>query len=103
MLSKNQSRFAKDAHMFIKARLKIESARQTHLQSHACLSLSSHNTAENALIFNDLEYSFRVTFLNKCDEAERPIIAEYYQRCFAIDLPSDWVSAINESSNTTNE
>ena len=59
--------------------------------------------AENALIFNDLEYSFRVTFLNKCDEAERPIIAEYYQRCFAIDLPSDWVSAINESSNTTNE
>ena len=43
--------------------------------------------AENVLIFNDIEYAFKVTFLNKCDEAERPIIAEYYQRCFAIELP----------------
>ncbi len=59
--------------------------------------------AENALIFNDLEYAFRVTFLNKCDEAERPIIAEYYQRCFAIELPSNWVNVINESSDTLNE
>ena len=59
--------------------------------------------AENALIFNDVEYAFRVTFLNKCDEAERPIIAEYYQRCFALELPSDWVNVINESSNIVNE
>jgi cobaltochelatase CobS len=59
--------------------------------------------AENALIFNDLEYAFRVTFLNKCDEAERPIIAEYYQRCFALELPSDWVNVINDSSNIINE
>ena len=59
--------------------------------------------AENALIFNDLEYAFKVTFLNKCDEAERPIIAEYYQRCFAVDLPSDWVNLINESTFKVNE
>ena len=59
--------------------------------------------AENTLIFNDLEYAFKVTFLNKCDEAERPIIAEYYQRCFAVDLPSDWVNVINESSFKVNE
>ncbi len=59
--------------------------------------------AENALIFNDLEYSFRVTFLNKCDEAERPIIAEYYQRCFAIELPNGWVNVINDSTYTKNE
>ena len=59
--------------------------------------------AENALIFNDLEYAFRVTFLNKCDEAERPIIAEYYQRCFGLELPSNWVNAINETSNIINE
>ena len=59
--------------------------------------------AENAMIFNDLEYAFRVTFLNKCDEAERPIIAEYYQRCLAVELPSDWVNVINESSNFVNE
>ena len=58
---------------------------------------------ENTLIFNDLEYAFRVTFLNKCDEAERPIIAEYYQRCFAIDLPNDWVHVISEASNTVND
>ncbi|MDG6094641.1 AAA family ATPase [Acetobacter sp. AN02] len=38
--------------------------------------------AENEKIFNDLAYAFRVTFLNKCDEAERSTVAEYYQRCF---------------------
>ena len=59
--------------------------------------------AENALIFNDIEYAFRVTFLNKCDEAERPIIAEYYQRCFALELPSAWVNVINDTSNIINE
>ena len=42
--------------------------------------------AENALIFNDLAFSFRVSFLNKCDELERPIVAEYYQRCIGHDL-----------------
>jgi cobaltochelatase CobS len=48
--------------------------------------------AENNRIFNDLEFSFRVTFLNKCDELERPIIAEYYQRCFASELPESGMS-----------
>ncbi len=43
--------------------------------------------AENTSIFNDRAYAFRVTFLNKCDEVERPILAEYYQRCFGEDLP----------------
>ena len=38
--------------------------------------------AENHQIFNDLNKSFEITFLNKCDETERVIIAEYYQRCF---------------------
>ncbi|GEM18216.1 cobaltochelatase subunit CobS [Gluconobacter oxydans] len=38
--------------------------------------------AENNRIFNDVAFSFRLTFLNKCDEAERGIVAEYYQRCF---------------------
>jgi len=44
--------------------------------------------AENANIFNDLPYAFRVTFLNKCDEAERQTVAEYYQRCFNEELPT---------------
>ncbi len=43
--------------------------------------------AENFLIFKDREVAFQLSFLNKCDEMERPIIAEYYQRCFDIDLP----------------
>jgi cobaltochelatase CobS len=43
--------------------------------------------AENARIFSDVAYAFRVTFLNKCDEVERPILAEYYQRCFGEELP----------------
>ena len=43
--------------------------------------------AENAAIFGDMTLAFRLTFLNKCDEVERPTVAEYYQRCFGIDLP----------------
>ena len=43
--------------------------------------------ADNAEIFKDTAYAFRVTFLNKCDEMEKNIIAEYYQRCFGEELP----------------
>ena len=50
--------------------------------------------AENALIFGDLGFAFRVTFLNKCDEVERPSIAEYYQRCFGTELPETGVKAM---------
>ena len=42
--------------------------------------------AENARIFGDLGFAFRLTFLNKCDEAERATVAEYYQRCFNEEL-----------------
>jgi len=38
--------------------------------------------AENTRIFGDVGFAFRLTFLNKCDEAERNTVAEYYQRCF---------------------
>ena len=44
--------------------------------------------AENARIFNDVAFAFRLTFLNKCDEAERSTVAEYYQRCFNAELPT---------------
>jgi len=43
--------------------------------------------AENAGIFNDVGFAFRVTFLNKCDELERPTVAEFYQRAFGEELP----------------
>jgi cobaltochelatase CobS len=44
--------------------------------------------ADNARIFGDVGFAFRLTFLNKCDEAERSTVAEYYQRCFGEDLPT---------------
>ena len=43
--------------------------------------------AQNADIFGDLGFAFRLTFLNRCDELERPIVAEFYQRCFGEELP----------------
>ncbi len=48
--------------------------------------------AENTEIFKDTGYAFRVTFLNKCDEVEKNIIAEYYQRCFGEDLPESMIN-----------
>ncbi len=50
--------------------------------------------AENARIFNDEGYAFRVTFLNKCDEVERPVVAEYYQRCMGEELPDSAMRAV---------
>tara|TARA_R110002124_G_scaffold21670_2_gene83142 strand:+ start:60662 stop:61669 length:1008 start_codon:yes stop_codon:yes gene_type:complete len=50
--------------------------------------------AENARIFNDEGYAFRVTFLNKCDEIERPVVAEYYQRCMGEELPDSAMRAV---------
>lgn len=43
--------------------------------------------AENAEIFDDIGFAFQLTFLNKCDELERPVVAEFYQRSFGKDLP----------------
>ncbi len=40
------------------------------------------NWAENMVIFDDIHFAFKVTFFNKCDESERPVISEFYQRCF---------------------
>ena len=45
--------------------------------------------AENAQLFKDIGFAFRVTFLNKCDETERPVLAEFYQRAFGEELAKD--------------
>ncbi len=58
--------------------------------------------AENALIFESsvrnreeaCALAFRLTFLNKCDDVERPVVAEYFQRCFGRDLPESWVGGM---------
>ncbi len=48
--------------------------------------------AENVKIFGDIGMAFRLTFLNKCDEVERSIVAEFYQRCFGKELPESTVN-----------
>jgi cobaltochelatase CobS len=48
--------------------------------------------AQNAEIFHNVGFAFRVSFLNRCDESERSIVAEYYQRVFAEELPESVVS-----------
>ena len=52
--------------------------------------------AENSIIFKDISYAFKISFLNKCDETERGTLSEYYQRCFGELLPEEWLSAIIE-------
>ncbi|MEJ2409109.1 MAG: cobaltochelatase subunit CobS [Novosphingobium sp.] len=47
--------------------------------------------AQNSAIFNDVGFAFRLSFLNKCDETERMLVAEYYQRVFGTDLPESVV------------
>jgi cobaltochelatase CobS len=50
------------------------------------------NWAENARIFGNVGYAFRLSFLNKCDELERQTVAEFFQRCFDEELPESAVS-----------
>jgi cobaltochelatase CobS len=50
--------------------------------------------AENAEIFGDIGFAFRLTFLNKCDELERPLVAEFYQRCFGKELPESATNVV---------
>ena len=48
--------------------------------------------AQNAAIFGNMGFAFRLSFLNKCDDAERMLVAEYYQRVFGEDLPESIVN-----------
>ncbi len=50
--------------------------------------------AQNAAIFKDVGFAFRLSFLNKCDEAERMLVAEYYQRVFGTELPESVVGKV---------
>tara|TARA_B100000575_G_scaffold168737_1_gene135033 strand:+ start:23224 stop:24207 length:984 start_codon:yes stop_codon:yes gene_type:complete len=52
--------------------------------------------AENYLLFNDIEYAFKLSFLNRCDEMERTIIEEYFQRSFGIDIADAKVVNVKE-------
>lgn len=53
--------------------------------------------AENCEIFRNPALAFRLSFLNKCDDIERPIVAEYYQRCFDEELEESWLIKAGEA------
>jgi cobaltochelatase CobS len=50
--------------------------------------------AENAEIFGDVGFAFRLTFVNKCDELERALVAEFYQRAFNTELPESTANVV---------
>ena len=52
--------------------------------------------AENYLLLNDIEYAFKLSFLNRCDDMERSIIEEYFQRSFGIDITDAKVVNVKE-------
>jgi cobaltochelatase CobS len=54
--------------------------------------------AENAEIFGDIAFAFRVTFLNKCDELERTLVAELYQRAFGVELKESAANIVLEAT-----
>ena len=99
ILAKNKSYNTLEGKDRISNMIKVASLTRKGFMSGDISTVMSPRTvlhwAENAKIFNDISYSFRVTFLNKCDESEKNIIAEYYQRCFGDDLPE---SLINKQS-----
>ena len=99
ILAKNKSYNTSEGKEKISNMIKVASLTRKGFMSGDISTVMSPRTvlhwAENAKIFNDISYSFRVTFLNKCDESDKNIIAEYYQRCFGDDLPE---SLINKQS-----
>ncbi|MBZ0215049.1 MAG: hypothetical protein K8F25_00720, partial [Fimbriimonadaceae bacterium] len=54
--------------------------------------------AENTEILGDIGFAFRVTFVNRCDELERGLIAEFYQRCFGEELVESSASSLSSST-----
>jgi cobaltochelatase CobS len=92
VLSKNK-KFANDKGLKIIANMVrvADLTRNAFIQGDLSTVMSPRTVitwAQNASIFdNDIGLSFRLTFLNKCDELERPIVAEFYQRCFGEELP----------------
>ena len=98
ILAKNKSFNTKEGKEIISNMIKVADLSRKGFVNGDISTVMSPRTvmhwAENAEIFKDIGYAFRVTFLNKCDDLEKNIIAEYYQRCFGEDLPE---SSINVS------
>ena len=96
VLAKNKSYNSKEGKEIISSMIKVADLTRKGFMNGDISTVMSPRTvlhwAENTKIFKDQGYAFRLTFLNKCDETEKKIISEYYQRCFGEDLPE---SSIN--------
>ncbi len=91
ILSKNKNLNNESGKENVKNMIKVASLTRKGFMSGDISTVMSPRTVLNwcnkSDIFKNIGYAFRVTFLNKCDETEKNIIAEYYQRCFGDDLP----------------
>ena len=100
ILAKNKSFNSKEGKEIISSMIKVADLTRKGFVNGDISTVMSPRTvlhwAENTKIFKDRGYAFRVTFLNKCDETEKKIISEYYQRCFGIDLPESSINVTIE-------
>ena len=98
VLSKNKNYNSKEGKEIISNMIKVADLTRKGFVNGDISTVMSPRTvlhwAENTKIFKDQGYAFRLTFLNKCDETEKKIISEYYQRCFGEDLPESSVNVI---------
>jgi cobaltochelatase CobS len=96
ILTKNKSYTSKEGKEKISNMIKVADLTRKGFINGDISTVMSPRTvlhwAENTKIFNDHGYAFRLTFLNKCDDIEKKIISEYYQRCFGQDLPESSVN-----------
>jgi len=96
ILSKNKKMDNKDGKDKVANMIKVADLTRKGFMNGDISTVMSPRTvlhwAENYNIFKDTGYAFRVTFLNKCDDLEKKIISEYYQRCFGDDLPESSVN-----------
>ena len=96
ILAKNKSYNSKEGKEKISNMIKVADLTRKGFVNGDISTVMSPRTvlhwAENTKIFSDHGYAFRLTFLNKCDDMEKKIISEYYQRCFGEDLPESSVS-----------
>jgi cobaltochelatase CobS len=96
ILSKNKSYNSKEGKEKISNMIKVADLTRKGFINGDISTVMSPRTvlhwAENTKIFNDHGYAFRLTFLNKCDDIEKKIISEYFQRCFGEDLPESSVN-----------
>jgi len=96
VLAKSPSYDSEEGKRFIKQMVTVADLTRTAFMNGDLSTVMSPRTvinwASNTEIFKDVGYAFRLTFLNKCDELERQIVAEFFQRCFDEELPESAAS-----------